>query len=255
MTDLLAMFEQQCWLSREGQPDLECSVTKAYRVLGRRPSAAFGKVQERLIALLESDAQAKEHPYHNRHHVCDVVAAAALLLHVHGADRAGDDTIDAVLTAALAHDLHHDGRATSIDGALEERSAAAVKRVGTDSGLEEKVLDLMEGLILSTPPSVQARLRARLREGNACGTQENFQLLLGEADVLASLTPHFGWRLSALLREEWSEAGFQPANPPDTPKGRRFFLGTYTTLSLAACKLGVDRMIAAQLEQLDEERT
>lgn len=254
MSPSLTAFEEQRWLSREGQPDLLGCLQDAYLRLEHRPAASFQQAQMEIIGILEDDARTTEPAYHNRRHVCDVVSAAALLLEAQDCRGLQDDVVDAVMTAALGHDIHHDGRAISIDGILERQAADAVTQIGKRSGLSAGINAFMEALIMATFPADQAKIRTNIRAGAACSGAEEFQLLLGDADVLASLTPGLGMKLSAQLREEWQAAGFSPVSPPDSPEGRRIFLGIYTTLSPAAQRLGVDRMVHEQLQQLGENR-
>lgn len=251
MSPLLMAYEQDCQASRSSAPDLVFCLMKAHRQLGRAPDPLFAKVNQTIIDLLEIDAQQGEHAYHNRHHVCDVVSAIVQLLKQSDIDSESNERwVDCVITAALGHDLHHDGRGTILDVDIEQRSSTAVLAIAKDAGLPAAELALIEGLILATYPPVQLTLRQKLAAPPGPDQDELLALIFGEADVLASLTPTFGLTLSAALSAEWRKAGLIFPSMPDEDAGREKFLGCYRLLTPSAKRLGVDLMVMDQLQNL-----
>ncbi len=127
MSPLLMAYEKDCQASRWKAPDIRACLNDATLKLGHTPDPVFAAVNQKIIDLLEIDAQTVEHAYHNRHHVCDVLSAVVLLLRQTDLDeKAITRLADCMITAALGHDLHHDGRGTISELDVERRSAAAV---------------------------------------------------------------------------------------------------------------------------------
>ncbi len=251
MSPMLMAYEQDCQASRSTSPNLRACLTQAYEHLGRAPDLLFAKVNQTIIDLLDIDAQQGEHAYHNRHHVCDVLSALVLLLKQSDIDaKSNGRWIDCVITAALGHDLHHDGRGTIPGVDVERRSSSAVLAIARDAGLHAAELVLIEGLILATYPPVQLNLRQKLATLPGPDPDELLALIFGEADVLASLTPTFGLTLSAALSAEWRKAGLIFPSMPDEDAGREKFLGCYRLLTSSAKRLGVELMVMDQLQNL-----
>ena len=251
MSPLLMAYEQDCQASRNSSPNIRSCLTQVYEHLGSAPDPAFAKVNQKIIDLLEIDAQILEHAYHNRNHVCDVLKAVVLLLkHTDIAPKAHVSLMECLITAALGHDLHHDGRGTMSELDLERRSATGVLAIGQEAGLPQADLDFIEGVILATYPPVQLKLRQQLAEGGDLDPNEMLALMFGEADVLASLTPTFGKSLSVALSTEWRKAGLIFASMPDEEAGRAKFLGCYRLVTPSAQRLGVDAMVLDQLRIL-----
>lgn len=251
ISPLLVAFENNCQASREKSLDLSATVLECHRQLGRTPDPIFARVNRKIIEGLEADAVHGEHRYHNRHHVRDVLAAIVLLLgQIKTEVAANANLAERMITAALGHDLHHDGRGSFAEPDVEHRSAAAVSAIGQDSGLAMADLDFIEGLILNTYPPYQVKLRQGLCGEKDLEGENLFKLMFGEADVLASLTPSFGKVLSVALAAEWRKAGIKYASMPDEPGGRAYFLECYRQVTPAARQMGVDIMVSEQLRQL-----
>ena len=251
MSPLLKAYEQDCQASRMAAPDLAACLMEAHRSLGHAPDRVFAKVNQRIIDLLEIDAKRVEHAYHNRHHVRDVLCALVLLLKQ--TDTSIDDNmrlVDCMITAALGHDLHHNGLGTMVELDVERMSATAVLAIGKEAGLSSADLGFIEGLILTTYPPVQHNLRKKLAIDQGADRGELLSLMFGEADVLASLTPTFGQALSIALSTEWRKAGLVFPSMPDDDAGRSMFLGFYQLVTPPAQRLGVDVMVLDQLRIL-----
>ena len=251
MSSLLKAFEKDCQASRRTAPDLSACLMQAHRLVGNDPDPVFAKVNARIIDLLEADARKAEHAYHNRHHVCDVVCAVVLLLNQTKIDPDGPARVaECMMTAALGHDLHHDGLGTMSELDVERRSAAAVVAVGTEAGLPQADLAFIERLILATYPPVQLDLRKKLNTAPDAVAPDLLNLMFGEADVLASLTPTLGKALSVALSVEWRQAGRILPSMPDEDAGRTLFLTGYRHVTPSAQRLGVDVMVMDQLRIL-----
>lgn len=254
MSPLLKAYEKDCQASRMAAPDLPACLNQAYRQLGCDPDPVFVEVNQKIIGLLEADAKDAEHAYHNRHHVGDVIAAVVLLIsQTDIAPDARTSLAHSMITAALGHDVHHDGFGTSSDLDLERKSATAVLAIGRDAGISRANLAFIEGLILATYPPVQLDLRQKLASGEKPDRKDLFALMFGEADVLASLTPTFGKALSVTLSEEWRKAGRSFPSMPDDDAGRTLFLGCYRLVTPSAQRLGVDVMVSEQLRILERK--
>jgi len=249
MSALLMAYEKDCAAARLAAPDLSVCVDEAYRQLGRSPDGVFAEVNRKIIDLLEADAKQAEHAYHNRHHVRDVVCAVVLLL-LQGEPAVTPHVVDCMITAALGHDLHHDGLGTMSQRDVERRSATAVLAIAKDAGLPQADMGFIEGLILATYPPIQRRLREKLAQGQGTDPEDMMALVFGEADVLASLTPTFGKILSISLSAEWRKAGLIFPSMPDDDAGRALFLGLYRHLTPSARRLGVEAMVLDQMQIL-----
>jgi len=251
MSPLLMAYQQDCFASRMAAPDLSACLQDCYAQLGRAPDPQFALVNHKIIVLLERDAKQVEHAYHNRHHVRDVLSAVVLLLKQ--TDIAAFSTarlVDCMMTAALGHDLHHDGLGTMSELDVELRSSNAVLAIAQEVGLLAAEMGFIEGVILATYPPTQRRLREKLAMQQGPAPDELLTLIFGEADVLASLTPEFGKTLSVALGAEWRKAGLMFAAMPDEDAGRALFLENYRLLTPSAQRLGVDTMVFDQLLEL-----
>ena len=254
MSSLLMAYEKDCQTSRRTAPDLSACLMKAHRQIGQNPDPVFAKVNTKIIDLLEADANPVEHAYHNRHHVCDVVCAVVLFLKQTDLNPdAPARVVECMITAALGHDLHHDGLGTMSALDVERRSAKAVLAIGQEEDLPAADLALIEGLILATYPPVQRALRQTLGIDPGPGANDVLALMFGEADVLASLTPTFGKVLSIALSAEWRKAGLLVPSMPDEDAGRALFLSAYRRVTPTAQRLGVDVMVSDQLQNLQRK--
>lgn len=254
MDQRLKEFEARRIAARSYVPDLQQAVWDAYSTLGLVASREFEAANARIIALLSEEEAVFKLEYHNRHHVQDVIDSATLLLSATSNFHTTAQEREAFLTAALGHDLHHDGQATLSEPELERRSAKSVIDIGRDAGIPESALSLIEALIIATHPALQKSLREKEDLGASNGNVDRLKLILGDADVLASLTPGLGQALSGCLAREWANAGADVAPSPSSPKGRRQFLSAYRTLSAEAVSLGADLMIAEQLKLHADDR-
>ncbi|MEI6798332.1 MAG: hypothetical protein WCO04_03855 [Pseudomonadota bacterium] len=252
MSPMLVAYEQDCKASRRAAPDLALCLNAANTQLGHAPDPVFAKVNQKIIELLDIDARQGEHAYHNRHHVGDVLMAVVLLCKQMDFDLTAPRArrVECMITAALGHDLHHDGRGTGQGVDVERGSATAVLTIARNAGLPAADLALIESLILATYPPVQLTLRQKLAAPQAPDPEDVLTLVFGEADVLASLTPSFGLALSVALSAEWRKAGLTFPSMPDEPAGREKFLGSYRLLTPSARRLGVDMMVIDQLQHL-----
>ncbi|HEY4253585.1 MAG TPA: hypothetical protein VGM87_20420 [Roseomonas sp.] len=136
--------------------------------------------------------------YHDRHHQAEAALAMGWLC---GAARAAgllspEEAAIGVLAMA-GHDLLHDGIETGPAGRLERQSADATAAILAESGIAPGITASVHDLILTTEftrPLGPALLPHLARE----------------ADLMGSLCPSLGWRLSDALAAERRASG-QPA--------------------------------------------
>lgn len=185
-------------------------------------------------------------PYHNHLHTLDAMramamlcAAAALL----GLDVACPPHL--LQIAMLGHDLRHPGGSGARTGDLEAMSAALVETSARACGLPDASVAILVDLILAT------RFRSQL-DMRAGGRGDLLHMLVGEADVMASLLPGIGLDLAADLTREMAQAGEPVATPFEAPPARLAFLHGYMRLSEPARLLGLADMVAAQVRALEE---
>ena len=247
MDQRLRKFEARRIAARASPPDLQQALLDAYARLHLIQSPHFEATNARIIDQLSAEERISALDYHNCHHAQDVIDAATLLLTAGSGSSVSPQEMEALLTAALGHDLHHDGRAFLPDPELECRSARSVTAIGRDCGVPENALVLIEALILGTYPALQKVLRTEGEPSVPTDTARRLKLILGEADVLASLTPRLGRELSISLAKEWASAGMHVSHSPSSAQGRQRFLVSYQKLSAEAEALGVAVMIAQQL--------
>lgn len=253
MDQRLMEFEARRIAARRSPPDLHRTLSAAYARLGLKQSPPFGAANARIIAQLSADEALLRLEYHNRHHVQDVIDAVAILLTADPDSLVLLQESEALLTAALGHDLHHDGRAFLPEPELERRSARSATNIARDCGVPESALLLIETLIIGTYPALQMELRTKSHSWSPADDVTRLKLILGEADVLASLTPRLGQTLSLSLAKEWASADMGGSPPPSSTQGRRQFLRAYHGLSCQAERLGVGVMIAEQLSAITDD--
>lgn len=147
----------------------------------------------------------------------------------------------------LGHDLRHPGGSNGAGRDLERMSADAVSGLARQCDMPTEVTQQIVDLILATGLRFQQALR-RDRTGDLLA------LLVGEADVMASLLPGLGLELAVALTQEMRAAGEPVAIAFESAPARMAFLNAYTTLSRPAEALGLARVIAAQLGELSSSQ-
>ena len=187
--------------------------------------------------------------YHNPLHTLDTIRAMAALCV--SSERLGLTLAcppHILLIVMLGHDLRHPGGASRPGRDLERLSADIVADYARQCEMPTARTQQIVDLILATRLPFQKALRRD-------GAGDLLHLLVGEADVLASLLPGLGSELAAALTCEMRAAGEPVASAFESASARRAFLRAYTTLSQPAQALGLCRVIAAQLDDMSAVRT
>ena len=142
-----------------------------------------------------------------------------------------------VVVAMSGHDLGHDGT-RCLTGRLEAEAAAAIRRAGGKAGLDGATVTTLERLILATVPSGSAHE----------AVQDALVTVVREADVLGSLLPRLGWRLTMALRREWRLTADAAAQTVASFAEREAFLLDHARPSTAATRLGLTATVARQVQ-------
>ncbi|MBR0662868.1 hypothetical protein GXW71_00730 [Roseomonas hellenica] len=176
-----------------------------------------------------------EPAYHDRHHqaeaglamgwLCGAARAAGLL----SAEQAGIGVL-----AMAGHDLLHDGTETGPPGRLEAQSAAATAAIAAASGVVPATAALVHDLILST-------------EFTRPLGPELLPHLAREADLMGSLCPVLGWRLSEALAAERRAAGHPAPDHVASFAGRLGFLHILPTATPIGVGFGLEAAGRAQI--------
>lgn len=201
----------------------------------------FGLVSEEIAC----DALAgRVNAYHNHLHTLDTIWAMEELC-------AAASRIGAALPASqhmlkvvmLGHDLRHPGGSGAPAHDLEQKSAQVMAEFARACDVPDHVTAQIVDLILSTRPAHQIAMRA-------AGAGDLLHLIVGEADVMASLLPGLGLKLGAELTQEMAAAGEPVEAPFESPSVRRSFLRAYLNVSPQAQNLGLGAVIAEQVADL-----
>jgi len=162
--------------------------------------------------------------YHNTQHFIETMLSALYLSHGAGLTR---DRTARVVTAALLHDLHHDGsRSADLPFRLEQLAASRAEPFLRVAQVTPELCDQLRALILATEPRTgvpYARACLRMHcdgaptpdPGSLPAALERLvhepelafeAVLLAEADVLPSigLTVEHGLHVQDLLAAEWN---------------------------------------------------
>ena len=95
-------------------------------------------------------------------------------------------------------------------------------------------------------------MRGRLASGDA-KNPEILALIVGDADLFASILPDIGLKLSDDLAKEWQMAGRAIDPMPNTQQGRRNFLAAIKIVSEPSIDLGLSELIKNQLYDLSQK--
>lgn len=197
-----------------------------------RAALAVGAAVERHGAGFPPGA---EPAYHDRHHQAEAALAMGWLTAL--AREAGLITAAEAGLGTLAmigHDLLHDGSEAGPTGRLERQSADAAAALAIAEGLGAGDVAELRRLILGTefarPPEPGSLLA-----------------LAREADVLGSLCPTLGWRLSDALAAERRADGDAQADRVASFAGRLGFLGVLPAPTPPGQALGLAQARADQI--------
>lgn len=188
-------------------------------------SAALGvaRASERIF---ESASPPPEPSYHNRLHTADVLTAMALQLHIeakHSASR-DSDWMCAALLAAVSHDFMHSGGVNEAVSQMEKHACELLRPIMKESKVDSVWTERVETAIIRSDFSLAAQNHADVSGAEFAWDQQWLNVLLNEADILASYHPQMGPNLSQKLSQEWKAAGFAQHETVATPEGRQAFM-------------------------------
>nr|WP_283949505.1 hypothetical protein [Limobrevibacterium gyesilva] len=237
---------------RQVPPDLPGAVAAALAAaVGPDPAPDLPALRDFALMLAHAiDANCMgmaELPYHNRHHVAEVVRAMGALCGQARADGALDPALAVLgVVAMVGHDWGHDGTPGG-DGRLEKGAAARVLAAGPLSPLARQVV---EAVILRTNPALvpenARRVAGDLPPGPLGAQVDLLCRLANEADVFASLLPRLGWQQAEALAHEWR--GTPNGETVATFAARLSLLRTYARFSPAATRMGLASLCRRQVD-------
>lgn len=257
MSELIASLRQhrECW--RLNTFNLESHVLLTLEQLfGTDIEIASSSLFKATLLVAQSmEMQARDHiepKYHNRLHTADVLSAMATMLSiesVHGSKPPGEFA-QLLLLSAVAHDYKHPGGMNKHPFELERQSVMQLEGIWTNCALSVTQINQISQLILHTDISTVQSNHDRVKGQHFAFNLDWAQVLLNEADIMASCTPEFGPELSRQLAQEWRETGYQQYADVDTDEGRQQFLKSVRFSSPASVTLGFPQMVVAQLKKL-----
>jgi hypothetical protein len=176
----------------------------------------------------ENASSPLEPSYHNRLHSADVLTAMALQLHIE-AQHSGisdNDWMCAALLAAIAHDFMHLGGVNEEVSRMEKQTCELLRPIMEESKVASVWIERVEAAIIRSDFSLAAQNHEQVRGSAFVWNQQWLNVLLNEADILASCHSYFGPQLSQALAQEWKTIGYAPYETVATSAGRQAFLSS-----------------------------
>jgi len=176
--------------------------------------------------------------YHNRLHTADVITAMALQLDIE-AEHSGvsdSDWMCAALLAAIAHDFMHLGGVNEEVSQMEKQTCELLRPILKESKVDSVWTERVETAIIRSDFSLAAQNHEMVWGCAFAWNQPWLNVLLNEADLLASSHPQFGPELSHALAQEWKKIGLAAHETVATPEGRQAFLRS-VKISSRSCGL------------------
>jgi hypothetical protein len=245
----LESFARGCLVRRQGTADLHQAYHYAFQFIGISPKANVIAACMKISNKMDSFASSKkEEPlYHNRHHTIDTLMALASLLKIGISQEmiTSNEAVNAIL-AMNGHDMFHDGTVNTPHHNLEKIAAAEVRSILAETDFAESDSEIICDLIMKTDPAFQFPMRAQFQSGQF-DTTLKLPLMVGDADLFASLLPTIGEKLSNDLAAEWEKAKLNIKPLPNTAQGRINFLSAVKWLSPMSVALGIDQVVKQQL--------
>jgi len=207
-----------------------------------------------------------EPAYHSRKHFKDVCLSLTILLmqdpvNTNLANSDSQWSIDPIerwilLFCAIGHDFGHDGSTNRSPFELEKVSIERLRNFLHDQNcppeLRRDLMLMVESIILATDPKSYPHLWAKF--ASTKGEHERVHLmsiLMIESDLLVSILPAQGMRLSERLAQEWQAYDPELAKVVVSPKGRLAFLNKLNLLSAQAKSLGLFDILSAEKKDLE----
>ncbi|NCZ82161.1 MAG: hypothetical protein EBX66_06675 [Betaproteobacteria bacterium] len=155
----------------------------------------------------------------------------------------------------VTHDFRHDGRINQHPMEMESRSAMLAEPMLVTHGLSPDDVALIKRLIQYTDPSkVAGNHREVIGLPFSLDEARWLQVIVNEADILASTLPDFGDLLGQSLSLEWSKVNQAMAQSVGTRSGRLYFLEKLAIFSSPGShRLGLDQLRNEQIMSLRME--
>jgi hypothetical protein len=186
---------------------------------------AVARGSEERFAMASSPSEPR---YHNRLHTADVITAMALQLDLE-AEHSGisdSDWMCAALLAAAGHDFMHSGGVNEEVSQIEKQTCELLRPIMRESKVASIWTERVETAIIHSDISLAAQNHERVSGAEFAWNQQWLNVLLNEADILASSHPQFGPELSHALAQEWKIIGFAAHETIATPEGMQAFLSS-----------------------------
>ena len=222
----------------------------------RRAAGGLASEVEAVHALMAHNGL--EAAYHNRLHFADTLwCMTALLLACRQASvepRLQDEQEMLAILVMVGHDFHHDGRVNQHLMEMENRSVTLAAPVLDQFGIAEDDLECMKRLVQHTDPTTVAENHSvALQRPFSIGDQAWLQVLVNEADVLASSLPDYGESLGEALSREWAAKHADMAKSVISPAGRLYFLEKVAIFSTPGSRrLGLQQLREMQIAALKQ---
>ncbi|NBP11088.1 MAG: hypothetical protein EBZ03_07450 [Betaproteobacteria bacterium] len=233
--------------------------------------ACLGMAEQVEMAHAAMAADSLEAAYHNRLHFGDTLWCMATLLAA-SRDRSDQSPQQAdkdpgytsmqresqemlAMLVMVTHDFRHDGRINQHPMEMESRSAMLAEPMLVTHGLSPDDVALIKRLIQYTDPSkVAGNHREVIGLPFSLDEARWLQVIVNEADILASTLPDFGDLLGQSLSLEWSKVNQAMAQSVGTRSGRLYFLEKLAIFSSPGShRLGLDQLRNEQIMSLRME--
>lgn len=200
-----------------------------------------------------------EPAYHNRLHVADTVVSMACLLRANRQLKSRESMplskAEALcILTMLVHDYGHEGHINRSPRMNEKKSISLYTPILKSMGLNSQELDRMNTMVLNTDPKSVSELHRKFKKYPASAKHlgvHEMEILVTEADILASALPYPGFELSRSLCVEWSKLYEEKSTSLITPEGRLGFLKSGAHFSSEAAKaLGIPALVNSQMHHL-----
>jgi len=251
-------FLRQSWDSRwVGLPFVVEACAGFLRLDGADQSDVTAKLlatARQVATQIEADADLRavgvEPQYHNRLHFSDALTTIVLQSAIESAhwQTHSPDWLAAMLLIAVAHDFQHTGRVNTVRAEIEKRSVTALHPYLVQNQVPQLWVGRVEAVILQSDFSTVAKNHERVAGQKFAWCTDWATVLLNEADIMASISPLFGPRMSQALSREWELIQCPAYRSVATQAGRRDFLRSIQFSSYSAEVLGASERVRSQLE-------
>ena len=134
--------------------------------------------------------------------------------------------LSAALLAVAGHDFMHLGGVNEEVSQIEKQTCELLRPILKESKVAPVWTERVETAIIRSDFSLAAQNHERVSGVEFAWNQQWLNVLLNEADILASINQQFGPELSHALAQEWKIIGFDAKETVATPEGRQAFLSS-----------------------------